>query len=849
MARFPRAPAFVSRGHARRTSSSLPAAPPQAALVQGGNIGALATLGGGERLPAEASRILQWRISHQIEGLEELWALVEAELPHFDEGHAVACLSRAADLGYRRARGARGAALPEPVVALHGALCPLLEAGALQPASVARLAGAAARSLAAPPRLVSALADESKRHAAAWTAVDAALLARSFAQLRLSEPIAKLVEGASGRESGFGTQALVNVVWAAATTRVAFSNSLAALVDEASSRGDSLKPQGIANLVWSLGKLKQRRESAMEALLPYVAHRANSLTPQGIANTLWGLAALRPPGRQVRWLEEDAAIRLSLAAMRRVGDFNGPELTAVARFVASFGGGLGVKRKDELVPLLDAVACEAVRKLDILEPRNVAGLLWALARQRCEDLHAPSLLAEDARRRADEFSAEEVGSVTWAVSTLRLQNEPLLTTLAERLHQLDAANVGGGVPFRVLSSLMWAHAVVRVPDSPSFKPLAVAASERASEGSQQEIANLTWAVVLLGSPDAKLLDALAREAETRGGFSSQECANAAWAFATARFNAAPLFDALSRDFLACAARPLLASGLGRDWVGMVDALHRSGVTANMGSGTPRYELLAAFESAVFEPVARHLGAVMLRDGGARALRTLEKFASSLDLGSLGTTHTQRWLLQSSLAPTEEESDGAWAATAHECLKQARQGFGNSAVNRPPHQRDVTAWVACDVVVRVGELEERVHEPGRLATFDPAAKRRSDGDLHPLHIEHSRAGHAERVAMVGVLDALRTAESRLRRKVLRREGQDDVADWKPVATEALRPAVDISGHIHLLASHTPCLSCLAVAAQLARQLPHVAVRLWFSDARLAAAGAPCGRGESGDLSSI
>jgi len=249
---------------------------------------------------------------------------------------------------------------------------------------------------------------------------------------------------------------------------------------------------------------------------------------------------------------------------------------------------------------------------------------------------------------------------------------------------------------------------------------------------------------------------------------------------------------------------------------MVDALHRFGDAGlHPSPGTPRHELLAAFDDAVFQPIVRHLEAVK---SNAKSLRALEHHASTLDVGHLGAIHTQNWLVHAGLVDSDPE--GPWIANARRHVQLQTPGAG-----QPPHQRDILAWIAFDVLVRSAGLEERVREPGKIATFDATAT--SSRELMPLFVGHSRAGHAERTALLCVLDSVRAAERRLLRRALRPDACEP--------TGAPTHVVEISGDVQLFAAHTPCLSCLAVFAQFSRLLPNVSMSVAFQDARLQAAG--------------
>lgn len=767
------------------------------------------------------TRELQLRISRDTRSLQELWVFVRSELSRLDEGHTVACLGRAAALGC----SLNGLTSPQPELEnLLQQIQSQMEAGHLPPISIAKIAHASAEISLAPHGIVKCLVVETERRASELAAVDAAMLARAFARLRRPDSVSALVTAIVEQRAAFGTQALVNMIWSAATAQVSNCSPVMTLIDEAVQRGERLRPQAIANIVWALGTLRQRDRQVLDTILPFVSHRHRDLTPQGVAMSFWGLAALRRPGAVVGWLEEDVVLRLALQAVRDVEHLSGQELTSIARAVVSYAPAR--TRAGNFAPLVDAAVGEALRRLDHLETRHLAGLLWALARLRGHDNEAAAQMATAASQRAGPLRAQEVGSLSWAVATMKIRHGPLLTALRARTKSLELE--GFRVPFRVISGLVWAHAVLRERDATLLKDgLAEVAAARCGEGTPQELANLAWAMVLLGVSDPDLLRAVVMEAMARSRVAAQECANLAWAVASAQVADERVMDALGRSFLADATRPLAEEGCGRDWAVMVDALVRSNTGARCLQGTPRGELLAAYEEAVFEPVAQRLRAVRSGDSDEiRLLRSLEDMAKSLGLGHLGASHTREVLRRAGLSDAEPSTEGEgigetpWIALAR---KAAASGQSQEAVvGRPPHQRDVVAWISYSALVRLGALEELVLEPGRVVRFGALP----GGELRPVSFDHNRSGHAERVALLSVLDSVRASEKRLRRRTL---SQPSAIDAGPASL-----ATEVVGHVRLFATHTPCISCLAVLAQFSRRLPNLSIAVAFDDARLMAA---------------
>ena len=112
--------------------------------------------------------------------------------------------------------------------------------------------------------------------------------------------------------------------------------------------------------------------------------RVRRLSPQGLATGLWALAALRPrAGNSVSrpgWLEEDAVLRMSTQAIRRIEAFSPEDLGALARVTAVFAS--AQTRGADFAPLAEAVVSEATKnseRLHNLPPRQLSRILGSMA--------------------------------------------------------------------------------------------------------------------------------------------------------------------------------------------------------------------------------------------------------------------------------------------------------------------------------------------------------------------------------------------------------------------------------------------------------------------------------------
>ncbi|CAE8616248.1 unnamed protein product [Polarella glacialis] len=79
-------------------------------------------------------------------------------------------------------------------------------------------------------------------------------------------------------------------------------------------------------------------------------------------------------------------------------------------------------------------------------------------------------------------------------------------------------------------------------------------------------------------------------------------------------------------------------------------------------------------------------------------------------------------------------------------------------------------------------------------------------LLPIFVEHDRAAHAERQALLHVTNMILA-------------GQNEMEDGR---------RSDVRGEVRLLGVHTPCISCLAVFCQFKAIFPNVDLQISFDD---------------------
>ena len=99
-------------------------------------------------------------------------------------------------------------------------------------------------------------------------------------------------------------------------------------------------------------------------------------------------------------------------------------------------------------------------------------------------------MARVAERRLDDFNAQELANMAWALASAEQRDKPLLASVAER--RPDGLNA------QVLTNTAWAFATARLRSS------------EWGDFDSQELSNTAWAYATAEQSDARLFVALAR---------------------------------------------------------------------------------------------------------------------------------------------------------------------------------------------------------------------------------------------------------------------------------------------------------------------------------------------------
>ena len=549
------------------------------------------------------ARELQQRI-HSAD-LGELRKIIQTELENFDEHHAVSSLERLASEGLADEK-------------LLAALLQRLHSGEMEHSTLARFASAAV-SLSLRD-VVSSVTAQAMENAAEFGNRDMAILSRAMALAGQEAAVAALVNNAAPRAGALGGRALVRLAWAAATVRWQ-SPALDTVLEEASSRAERLQPQAMSNLLWSMASLRNGNKHALRSLLPHMVHRCRHLSPQGLATGLWALAALRPQGIAVArpgWLEEDAVLRMSTQALRRIEEFSPEDLGALARATAVFAS--AKTRGGDFSPLAEAVLNEATcseERLRSLPPRQLQRLLGSMARWRCRDHESLQPLVKEVQRKVSQLNALEAAGIIWASTALQVSAGlvPVLSTHVAGLLE-DSKQMDTHSHFAAMAGLLWAASLPAKVGSElgnlqRLDPHFLEITKRmvsCADAPGYQLAGVAVAGARLRLQDDGILKSALIETLSRaesGNLEAQDCALAAHGFATLSLADADFLESLSRSFLQRAGRPVEGWDTARDWSDMVEASLRSGGP----QGNTQVELMTAYEDAVVMPLLHQLKAI------------------------------------------------------------------------------------------------------------------------------------------------------------------------------------------------------------------------------------------------
>eukprot|EP00927_Polykrikos_kofoidii_P041703 TRINITY_DN35546_c0_g1_i3.p1 TRINITY_DN35546_c0_g1~~TRINITY_DN35546_c0_g1_i3.p1 ORF type:complete len:505 (-),score=61.66 TRINITY_DN35546_c0_g1_i3:621-2135(-) len=312
---------------------------------------------------------------------------------------------------------------------------------------------------------------------------------------------------------------------------------------------EDLDAPALAINAWSLAVLSSSSGDVLQQLWPRMVqssmHVLDETSPMNLANLAWSSAVLRDLGSfRGDWLEQ-VACRVKRRA---------PECSPQGLANLCWAFGIAIV---EGQPALHAAAVQAVLRHSELASRDLASVIWALAKsstdatQRSLDLTAT--LCDEARAKIEIFEPRHISNIAWALATLQAsccaghRTGPFFSAIME-----DACRRPSAFAPQDLAPLFWALAATTFGETTSIKPMIMQVRAKRHQFEKSGLVNIVWAFAVL-TAGANLVGSLVVGAvHPRKGTSclaspgcnldAQQLARVAWALAKTRSRDAPLQD-------------------------------------------------------------------------------------------------------------------------------------------------------------------------------------------------------------------------------------------------------------------------------------------------------------------
>lgn len=377
----------------------------------------------------------------------------------------------------------------------------------------------------------------------------------------------------------FTPQGLSNVAWGLATMNVDNRDFMHALVAMAAKTVHTFKPLELANTVWAMAKLQllTRLSDTTDAssttsqawrpglpskhapeLVGAIQRNMSDFTARNFASIAWAVGKLVSDGADPSVWD---FFRLVVPNVHTfVSNMNGIELAMVcwALATATEDKGEGDTNAAAATTALQTVITSVSPRIDSLSGRQLATLVWSVAKLRVSDTQLLQRVADCACPRVSQLNPQDLDNLAWGFARCEHIHLALMLAIAEATTRLlsspgdmtpggeEEAEGAGSFPSKNLANILWAMAKLGVgkeiinPNSIGQDVWSVFAKttcktvrKRAGEFNPRDLANTAWALAALGETfqavdttikTTKTIKALAKAARAcLGNFNAQEC--------------------------------------------------------------------------------------------------------------------------------------------------------------------------------------------------------------------------------------------------------------------------------------------------------------------------------------
>ena len=372
-----------------------------------------------------------------------------------------------------------------------------------------------------------------ERQSRRFSARNLATAAHRVAKFRGREVVAidprllRFAEVCKIRMSHFDARGLAMVAWGFA--RVGFREQ--DLFDEIakvalSKKMDSFSTRELANLAWAFAKSSRSQETFFDKIAEEATlHIKKFESTKDLAMTAYAFALASEDSEKRNFLFEAIASE----AIDRIDSFNGQDLANTAWAFA--------KTNVECRRLFDAIERAVVDRNEEFTSQALSNLLWAFAARGHEAPRLFDFVGEEIRHK--DFNAQSLSNIAWAFATADHKAPRVFDLLAESIRISDLTTQG-------LANVAWAFAKANHTSVLLFEKIADECLLYEKQFHSQELANILWAFAVLQEPAPKLFHALSKEIQTRHFLEARHLTRIAYAYGVSKREDLDLFRYIAK---------------------------------------------------------------------------------------------------------------------------------------------------------------------------------------------------------------------------------------------------------------------------------------------------------------
>ncbi|BDA46187.1 probable RAP domain-containing protein, chloroplastic [Coccomyxa sp. Obi] len=198
----------------------------------------------------------------------------------------------------------------------------------------------------------------------------------------------------------YSPQNIANVLWSYAKMGKRYEDLLSSASAHAAHTMSAFQPQSVANFCWAFATLNVAPSNqCLTALAEHANHTLKQFSPQNISNTAWAVATL-----QFKHLTLMTNVASEVTARLSSAESSAFSRQHLANLIWSFA----TLELDPGPAFLRAVANAMAERASNCNPQEISNTVWAYAKLRFYDAAVMDTFANEAMRRIEEFSQQNL---------------------------------------------------------------------------------------------------------------------------------------------------------------------------------------------------------------------------------------------------------------------------------------------------------------------------------------------------------------------------------------------------------------------------------------------------------